>query len=213
MSFEVKNVSKEESMTAEEKQRYFEQLCEMDKEVLFRLFENSDVYAKLQEFTKKCAAARTIRQDKDDQNDLISRRDVRDNIGETELFAYLTDDDVREHGLCVDENGEFYFTEEQGRMAGVMYVLMRRYINGFSGSVEDEPTERYTGVNDKNELKIYNGNMVKVTLKNDEEDIGIIEFRDGAFGVKFNRLFSKIHHHFLPLHSLIHFYDAYFEVL
>lgn len=64
-------------------------------------------------------------------NDLISRKAVHDNIGEMELFAYLTDADIREHGLHVDENGRFYFTEEQGRIAGVMYVLMRRYIAGF----------------------------------------------------------------------------------
>lgn len=61
-------------------------------------------------------------------SDLISRKAAHDNLGETELFAYLTDDDIREHGLHVDEDGEFYFTEEQGRMASAMYVLMRRYI-------------------------------------------------------------------------------------
>lgn len=71
-------------------------------------------------------------------DDLISRKAVHDNIGELELFAYLTDDDIREHGLCVDEDGEFYFTEEQGRIASVMYVLMRRYINGFP-AVKIEP--------------------------------------------------------------------------
>ena len=65
------------------------------------------------------------------KDDLISRQAVHDNIGELELFAYLTDDDIRKYGLHVDEDGEFYFTEEQGRMASVMYVLMRRYINGF----------------------------------------------------------------------------------
>jgi len=61
-------------------------------------------------------------------SDLISRKAAHDNIGETELFAYLTDEDIREHGLHVDEYGQFYFTEDQGRIAGVMYVLMRRYI-------------------------------------------------------------------------------------
>lgn len=64
-------------------------------------------------------------------DDLISRKAVHDNIGELELFASLTDEDIREHDLYVDENGEFYFTEEQGRIASVMYVLMRRYINEF----------------------------------------------------------------------------------
>jgi len=74
-------------------------------------------------------------------NDLISRKAVHDNIGETELFAYLTDDDIREHGLYSDEDG-FYFTEEQGRIASVMYVLMRRYINGFPAVKNDPENEQ-----------------------------------------------------------------------
>lgn len=65
---------------------------------------------------------------------LISRKAVYDNIGEVELFAYLTDKDIREYGLSVDEDGEFYFTEEQGRIANVMYLLVRRYIKGFPPS-------------------------------------------------------------------------------
>ena len=73
-------------------------------------------------------------------DDLISRKAVHDNLGETELFAYLTDDDIREHGLYTDEDG-FYFTEEQGRMASVMYVLMRRYINGFPAVKIDPENE------------------------------------------------------------------------
>lgn len=63
--------------------------------------------------------------------DLLSRMAVYNNIGETELFEYLTDEDIRKYGLCVDEYGEFYFTEEQARIANVMYVLMRRYILAF----------------------------------------------------------------------------------
>lgn len=74
-------------------------------------------------------------------NDLISRKAVHDNIGETELFAYLTDDDIREHGLYSDEDG-FYFTEEQGRIPSVMYVLMRRYINGFPAVKNDPENEQ-----------------------------------------------------------------------
>lgn len=74
-------------------------------------------------------------------NDLISRKAVLDNIGETELFAYLTDADIREHGLYSDEDG-FYFTEEQGRIASVMYVLMRRYINGFPAVKIDPENEQ-----------------------------------------------------------------------
>ena len=73
-------------------------------------------------------------------NDFISRKAVHDNIGQEELFAYLTDDDIREHGLYTDEDG-FYFTEEQGRMASVMYVLMRRYINGFPAVKFDSENE------------------------------------------------------------------------
>jgi len=61
----------------------------------------------------------------------LSRQDVHDNIGELELFAYLTPDDILQHGLHTDEDGQFYFTEEQGRIAGVMYELMRRYIINF----------------------------------------------------------------------------------
>lgn len=73
--------------------------------------------------------------------DLISRKKVLDNIGEMELFAYLTDEDIREYGLYVDGDGKFFFTEEQGRMAGVMYVLMRRYIKEFPAAEIDPVIE------------------------------------------------------------------------
>lgn len=39
--------------TAEERQRYFEQLCAMDEAAFLELWENSEVYAKLQKFQER----------------------------------------------------------------------------------------------------------------------------------------------------------------
>lgn len=130
MSFEIKHMSKEEKMTAEEMQQYFERLCQMDEEELRKLFEASDIYITLKKLTEKWAATKDK---KHINNDLISRRELIYGIGEDTLFPYLTAEDIREHKLYTDEDGQFYFTEDQANIAGVMYNLMRRYINDFPG--------------------------------------------------------------------------------
>ena len=79
--------------------------------------------------------------------------------------------------------------------------------------VDPESVSRYTGVIDKANKLIFEGNTVRVCLNYFEEDTGTVIFKDGAFGVKFNRLFSRVHKHFMSLHSLIHFYEGVFEII
>lgn len=40
-------------ITAEERQRYFEQLCSMDEQEFLKLWKNSEVYAKLQKLAER----------------------------------------------------------------------------------------------------------------------------------------------------------------
>ena len=54
MSFDFNNP------TAEEKQLYFEQLCQLDEAVLRELFENSDFYAKLKKLSERYEKARWV---------------------------------------------------------------------------------------------------------------------------------------------------------
>lgn len=213
MSFELKNISKEETMTAEEKQQYFEQLCQMDEEDLRKLFENSDLYKKLKNLTERYERYAAAKQKQLTNTDLISRKAVLERIGEDTLFPYLTDEDIRKHGLFTDEDGIFSFTEEQWRISAVMYDLMRRFITNFPETESSITANQYTGITDKHGNKIFVGNKVKVWLNGFEEDTGTVTFQDGAYGVKFNRLFSRVHNHFMSFHALITCYKGQFEII
>ena len=66
-----------------------------------------------------------------DFSDYISRTSLRNHIGQEELLAYLTKKDIQTCELFVDEDGELYFTEEQGRAMSALYIVMRRFVEDF----------------------------------------------------------------------------------
>lgn len=69
------------------------------------------------------------------------------------------------------------------------YGIISHYINGFEYEVYPETVGQYTGINDKNGNRVFEGDIVALDervkmLFNINDGVGVVDYRGGEFYVK-----------------------------
>ena len=62
--------------------------------------------------------------------------------------------------------------------------ISRSYINGFEYEVYPETVGQYTGSMDIGGKKIFEGDIMRTAVTGLTQHVGVVEFSDGAFGLK-----------------------------